>query len=315
MRIYKQRPEKRKRLFFILAGFFVLFFVLSFSSVSNVHAIDDETIESYDEDTSLASDLNQDDLILDENLDIDDELDDEDMDLDESEDSESSDDTNNLNDPSVDPIDNTHHDNLNDIVENLNDFTEIENSYSVLKAYNPETVYEQVRIVEKSIKNKVSNPKNKINLEKKDVKSPILEIVFSMIFHSVEKQYYSNSKDDYHDKDVKSIYLDMINYNDFYSLINHFYPNPEDFFNDINDYINNNIILQTSNLNFKGHSFENFNETVKKVANFNCNRDNDEDLSIVQDDYISPYQTLTILFFIKTFMDFHNHGKEHFNSF
>ncbi|MCL2157232.1 MAG: hypothetical protein FWH54_04335 [Methanobrevibacter sp.] len=116
--------------------------------------------------------------------------------------------------------------------------------------------------------------------------------------------------------ETKSTKLESIDSDDFYSIINYYDPNSEGISNDLGDYLNQDIILSVSSFNFKGNGFDSFKIFNKKVAIINFkNIDNDEDISIIQDFQSSSNVTLTILFFIKIFMDFHNNGKEHLNSF
>jgi len=103
---------------------------------------------------------------------------------------------------------------------------------------------------------------------------------------------------------------------EFYSIFNNNNPNSERDFNDINGYITHKTVIIISDSNFRAHGFDNFNNFIKIVAFIKYNEfDKDEDILIIQDFQSSFNPTLTILFFIKTFMENHNNGKEHLNSF
>ena len=303
MKIYKQKPDKRKTSFFIFTGIIALILVLSFSSITNVHANDGEVV-LIDEEVPLAIDENQGNSDSEVNSDIGEES--EENDSNESEDSESSNDTNNSKE-SLDDSDDENNDNSANNQEN--NFTDWEQELNNLQFANVTD-----RKVSKPKKNKVSNI-TKGNSEQKDVKSIDLKIIKLMVLNSLSKHNDSNSEKHYKDIDVKPIDLDIINYNDFYSFINQYDPNSQEFFNDINEQINKDILLPISSLNFKGNG-ENFIQIIKKVANINFNKnDVDEEISIIQDNQSISFQTLTIPFYIKIFMDYHNHGKEHLNSF
>jgi len=116
------------------------------------------------------------------------------------------------------------------------------------------------------------------------------------------------------DYNLLDLYFEDSYFADFYFIF--FNDSTQRFFNDINDFLNHFIVLVISSLNFKGNGFESLNNFIKKIINIDFNKfDNNEDFLILDDYQSSSYQTLTILFFMKIFMDFHKHGKERLNSF
>jgi len=277
MRIYKPKQDKMKISFFIFAGFLALFIMLSFFSINNVYATENELITSdiamgtgiaigNDSDIGIdtvdisvlpesnldnpvleGDDLNQDNIALDENIDFQNE--------------------------SMENISNKTEDSINNSVS-------LPSDKSVAMDYSSPMDMDSDH--DKNITDNTNVP-NRDNLEKIETKSTKLESIDS---------------------------------DDFYSIINYYDPNSEGISNDLGDYLNQDIILSVSSFNFKGNGFDSFKIFNKKVAIINFkNIDNDEDISIIQDFQSSSNVTLTILFFIKIFMDFHNNGKEHLNSF
>ena len=249
MEIHKQNPEKWKNLFFILAGFFTLFLILSFFSISTVYAIESEMITIDNESITifLANDSNQKNLSLDEDLDF-------------------------------------HNGSW------VTTSNEAENSKS-----------DGILVMDESI---------------------ILCADESSADYEYEDDNCKNSYDSYSDRDSlekiggKSTQSERVDFNNVYFISLYLDPGFNGYYNDILDYFNHNIVLSISSSNFKGNGFGSFNNFIKKVANIYFNKvDNHEDTLIIQDFQSSFHRTLTILFFIKIFMDFHNNGKEHLNSF
>jgi hypothetical protein len=269
MRIYKQRPDKRKISFFIFTGL-VLLLMLSFFSMDNVYAQEVETsdIDSDYRPTSLASN------------------------------SISNNQTSNNNySPDINPGNQwprpspgtSPGSNQNGNIGNPNG-----NVGSPINIITPDTTVDFNPPVVAPVHNDPST---------KDEKNS-----------DVVNQ---NNGDAEEKSDGKSTGDNIIDSNGgFGSIISYYDPNSEANNSDINEYLNQEFILIISSLNFKGNGLENFNNFIKKVAKINFNKfDNDEDISIILYYQSSSSTNLTILFFIKIFMDFHNNGKEHLNSF
>jgi hypothetical protein len=125
---------------------------------------------------------------------------------------------------------------------------------------------------------------------------------------------YSEKGNNLEKTDGKATTIDKTDSTGFYFNIDFYNSNSKGNFNDIKDYVNQDIVLLISS-NSQGNSLEN-NNFIKKVANINFNKiDNDEDFLPIPKLQSISFSTLTILFFMKIFMDFHNHGKERLNSF
>ena len=148
-----------------------------------------------------------------------------------------------------------------------------------------------------NVKNQSESPNENINEENNDLPS-------SEKRNNLEKIDGKTTSSQSIDENGIDLIIDL---NDYIPIQN---------YNDINDYINQNIVVFISS-NSQGNGYENLYNFIKKVANINFNKfDNEnEDILILEDHQSSSYQTQTILFFIKIFMDYHNHGKEHLNSF
>jgi len=136
--------------------------------------------------------------------------------------------------------------------------------------------------------------------------------------------YYLRDNGDNLDKvSKKSTNLDTFDSNSFCSIFqdynsNYNSNNYEGYYNDINNHINNYIVLliSNSNSNLNGYGNGNFKNIIKEVANLDFNEvDNGEDTSTIGDFQSSPKPIFTILLFIKIFMEHHDNGKEHLNSF
>jgi len=105
-----------------------------------------------------------------------------------------------------------------------------------------------------------------------------------------------------------SIYLNSFDSGNYFIFDFHD-PSSEDYYNHIKDSINHEILLSVS-LNFKRSGFENFNNIIRKIDFINFNKiDNDENISIIQDPQSGFNPTVTILFFMKIFLNYHNNGK------
>jgi len=256
MKIYKQKSEKRKISFFIFKGFLALFLILSFFSLTNVYATDNEAIAS-DIDTVIIdiipfNDFNQENLVLEDDLDF------------ENQSKE------NMSNTTIN----------SNTTFNMNKST-APNNMDTANSFSPEPC-----LGDNEPTNDNKSVSYRDSIEKIEGKSTISQGIVS---------------------------------NGFNPIISYYDPNSEGRNNDNNDIVDDvyqDLILPISSLNFKGNGFDNFNNFIKKVANINYNKiDNDEDISIIQDFQSSSYSTLTILFFIKIFMDFHNNGKEHLTSF
>ena len=285
MKSYKQ-SDKKKISFFILTGFFTLFLLLSFFSISNVYGVDSEVITSDINadhiDISLANNLNQNNLVLNDNLDFYNESV-EDIILNESGNSENINNTLNITVPTI-------------TFPTLNStpITSPNDDRSI--AYDNYPTMDSESMLSDTPLNNKSNQDNHITNNSKNTD-------ISYLRDTTEKI------------EGKAVYLDNIGFNEVYFIFNFYGSDFEWYFNDIYDYINQEIILPVS-LSSKGNGFENFNNFIKKVANIEFNNiDNDEDISFIQSFQSSSNTTLTILFFIKIFMDYHNNGKEHLNSF
>ena len=146
---------------------------------------------------------------------------------------------------------------------------------------------------------------------------------FNDNYKNSDVYYLRDNGDNLYKISEKSTNLDTIDYSSFYSIFqdynsNYNSDNYEGYYNDINDHKNNYIVLliSHSNSNLNGQGNGNSNNLIKKVTNLNFNRvDNDEDASTIWDFQSCPKPIFTILLFIKIFMEHHDNGKEHLNSF
>ena len=143
---------------------------------------------------------------------------------------------------------------------------------------------------------------------------------FNDNYKSNDAYYLIDNEDNLDKISKRSTNLYNIDFNSFYPIqyYNPNFNNYEEYYNDINDYIANHIVLIISNSNSNSilnGNHENFNNLIKEVANLNFNKVDDEDTSSIGNFQSSPKPTLTILLFIKIFMEHHDNGKEHLNSF
>jgi len=306
MRIYKQIQNKRRVSFFILGSFFVLFLVLSFFSINNVYGYDNEVILDNNVDTSLSNDLNRNNLFLDDNLDFSDE-----------------------------PIQNTLNEPLISRISSAIFISDISmfNFFSL--------TFDHVELRSNSIDSTVNYIDSSLTSVNKDTsiswdsQYSITQSLSNNSYLRYQKDYFTNDnhfKGNYKSTDVYYIIgndnslektekqftkLDNIDLNNIYSVFQYYDSdfNNDNYFTDINNYINYNIVFLTSSSDLK--SLKNTNNFIKEVSNINLNKDDcKEDTSIVfafQSSGSKP--TFTILFFIKVFMEHHDNGKEHLNSF
>ena len=299
MKIYKQRHDKRKLSFFVFMGLLALFLILSFS-LNNVYALESDVISSSIDSDVISSSIDSD--VISSSIDSD--------------------------------VISTNFDNEITIIDNDNEIISINNDYNDIISSSD---LNQSNLVLDDILdfqngslieiNKNSNSKDSdfIIPFKDTMSSPSTGIVGNDNDVSYENSKIaddSNSQSDYLEKNegktthLDNIDSDSIDSNSVYLISSFFNPDFNDYFIDICVYVNNDIVLIISTLDFKGHGFESFNNFIKKVANFNFNKvENHEDIPLFQDFQSRSNVTLTILFFIKIFMDFHNNGKEHLNSF
>lgn len=316
MQNYKQIPDKRNLLTFMLGSFFVFFVLLSFFSINNVYGFDSEIIEDNDNDTididtinnvnnSWDNDSNQINLFENDNSDYYDESI-QNTSLNETENSEDSNVT-------IDIIKNsTITSNSNSITSSSNNIISSNNQYSNL--FSP-SIYINSRL------NKQSDySTNNIYLNDKYH----IDVYFNKDYKSDNLHYIINNGNNLEEKEEKSTNLNNSDYmdcNEFYSIFQYYNSNFNNFNNyngycsDINDFINHNIVVSIPS-NSHGISFEYFNNFIKEINNLNFNKiDDGEDISIIQSFQSSPKPILTILFFIKIFIEHHNNGKEHLSSF
>jgi len=285
MGTYEQRHDKRRISFFVLISFFALFLILSVFSINNVYGFDSESITSTNNDTnnintSLANDSNQNNLSSDDNLDF----------HEESVQNISSNETNDSGSSNV--------------TADLNNSTAV-SDYSTIS----------VSASQKSNSQLVFTNSQSSNQSDVSLKDSYLEGNYK----NNNIHYLADNGNNSEKTEGKSIKLDNLNCNNFYSIFQYCNPNSNDYndhCNDINNHINYNVVFLTSSLDFKGTGLENSNNFIKEVSNLNCNKiDDDEDTSIIHDFQSNSNPILNILFFIKIFMEHHDNGKEHLNSF
>jgi len=350
MKIYKQIPDERRMSFFILGSFFVLFLILSFSSINSVYGYDSEVISNNNIDTSLSNDFNQNNLLLDDNLDS----------YDQSIHSYNESIRNNLNEPSISRISSVM------FISDALTFNYVNSMFNYADS-GSNSIGLTFNYVS-SMFNYADSGSNSIGLiiSSVDLGSNSIGLIFSSvdsspisvnrdtsisldsqysILQSVSNNSYLKYQMDYSTNDTHlnanhkntAVYyrinnddclekteeqftkLDNIDFNNIYYIFQYYnYDfNNDNYFNDINNHINYNVVFLTSSSDFKGTSFKNIDNFIKEVSNLNLNKNNaNEDTSIDYDFQSSCYKpTVTILFFIKIFMDHHDNGKEHLNSF
>ena len=281
---------------FILAGLFTLFLIVSFISISDAYGVDNEIttssgitissdIDTDDIDDSLSKDLNQNDLVLDDTFDsysgIIQNTSNETNKLESS--NGTTDTTNSLY--SFGAIEN---------VVSQKDSCSVPNASSVSTASSSDKQYGYVDSEDYNYLNDNCKCNN--------------------------NNYLTDNRDNLDKLSEKSFNLDNIDFNSFYSIQYYNFINYEEYYNNLNDYINNNIVIITlnsnSNLNFSGNGFDNSNNLIKEVSNLNFAKvDDADDTSTIGDLQSSFKLNLTILLFIKIFMEHHDNGKEHLNSF
>jgi len=288
--------------------FFVLFLILSFSSINNVYGYDSEVILDNNIDTSLTNDLNQSNLFLDDNLASYDKFS-----------------QNTLNNPIISRTSSAI------FISDISMFNFASSTFNYV-----ELRYDSIDLTFNSIDSSTISV-NKDTSISGDSQHPISQPVSDnsyLVEHqmdyfdddsnlndnykSIDVYYTIDNDDNLEETEEQFTKFDKIDFNNIYSIFQYYNSdfNNDNYFTDINNHINYNVVFLTSNSDFKGTSLKNINNFIKEVSNLNLNKnDFKEDTSIVfvfQSDF-KP--TFTILFFIKIFMEHHDNGKEHLNSF
>lgn len=308
MQNYKQRPNKRRILPYVFGGFFLLFVILSFFSINNVYGFDNEIIKSNNVDDISIYNINN---------------------------------TNNYLDNDSNQIvlfgDDLNY--SNDSIKNtsLNITENSENSNITIELEENSTIKSNVNINnDNNINNLISANNQYSSLTSSSIANSLLnnqspsssnDNYFNDNYKNINVHYLMDNRDTLDKIEEKSTNIDNtdnIEYDNFYSISQYYNLNFNNFnnsdnynayLNDLKEHINNNIVVLISS-DFKGLNLEHFNNFIKEIANLNLNKiNNEEDNSIIRDFQSSSKPTLTILFFIKIFMEHHDNGKEHLSSF
>lgn len=308
MQNYKQRPNKRRILPYVFVGFFLLFVILSFFSINNVYGFDNEIIKSNNVDDISIYNINN---------------------------------TNNYLDNDSNQIvlfgDDLNY--SNDSIKNtsLNITENSENSNITIELEENSTIKSNVNINnDNNINNLISANNQYSSLTSSSIANSLLnnqspsssnDNYFNDNYKNINVHYLMDNRDTLDKIEEKSTNIDNtdnIEYDNFYSISQYYNLNFNNFnnsdnynayLNDLKEHINNNIVVLISS-DFKGLNLEHFNNFIKEIANLNLNKiNNEEDNSIIRDFQSSSKPTLTILFFIKIFMEHHDNGKEHLSSF
>ena len=160
------------------------------------------------------------------------------------------------------------------------------------------------------------NPKLEENASYLDEESDFTSDKNININYKTKDIYYQIDGDNFEKIELKSTNFDNFDESIFYSSLQYYIPNDsDDYYVDINNHINKNIAFLISSY-YKEFDFEHFNNFIKDVSNYNFNKvTNNNDSSIIQDFQSCPEPIFNILLFIKIFMEYHDNGKEHLNSF
>ncbi|KZX12083.1 hypothetical protein [Methanobrevibacter curvatus] len=310
----KERYSKERLIFFALISFFALFLILSFSSINTVYGLDSDNILPIGTDISLTNDSNTETLFFTDNLYFYNESI-QNTNLNGTENLKNCNSTINLN-ISIN-ISTDNHVTINKGISSYYNGSHKSDHILITSSASSNSQIDYVTNYEQFDSNFNTNLNNNFYFQIDNAfKGNYLEKENNIGKENSIKNENNTEKKNNIGK--KSINIENINYNSFYSILQYYssnFNNYYDYYNYINLYVKHTTISLTSS-DFKGTPLLKFNNFIKEISNLNFTKiDEDKQNIIIHDSSTSFKPTLTILFFIKIFMEHHDNGKEHLISF